>query len=95
MQAIPQWAKPNFPHRPCTRAGISSPEISTQAEFGVGECPARTSLTSVECQAAAVQFGKPFDRVDSWDSQPSGCFATNGYSNTHYFNKHEGDGNVL
>jgi len=32
------------------------------------------SLSSTECEAAAVSFGIPWDRVDKWSNGPAGCF---------------------
>jgi len=63
-----------------TRAPMTKPYHQT--EKGADSCPG-AALTSTECEAAAVSYGLPWDRVDKWSNGLAGCF-TNGQK--VYFN---------
>jgi len=53
-------------------------------------CPAGSvkMASAAQCEAAAVHYGKTFNREDSWSDYPAGCFWN--HNEQFYFNTHSG-----
>ena len=49
--------------------------------------------TSAACSTAATNYGKTFNRQDSWTNYPGGCFWN--HNEQFYFNTHTGAGTSL